>query len=298
MPLTNKRQAFFSRKEILAEIRDSLVAHQDGEIDWITFVGSGEPTLHTGIGWLIREVKNLSELPVAVITNGALFYLPEVRQALLAADAVMPSLDAGKTWLYRKINRPHPEISFERFVNGLVAFRDEYSGKLWVETMLVHGLNDFEIALNDIRNVLQRIHPDEVHINLPTRPPVETWVQPPDEKGLLRAVAILGEIARVVKPIEGTFDLSGDDSLVDAVIGIISRHPMREDELLSTLSYWSPDQVKSTLVELSKSGQVQIVERFGAQFWSAALSHFPNQRASRRTDTISSRTKKFASIKN
>jgi wyosine [tRNA(Phe)-imidazoG37] synthetase (radical SAM superfamily) len=298
MPLTNKRQAFFSRKEILAEIRDSLVAHQDGEIDWITFVGSGEPTLHTGIGWLIREVKNLSELPVAVITNGALFYLPEVRHALLAADAVMPSLDAGKTWLYRKINRPHPEISFERFVNGLVTFRDEYSGKLWVETMLVHGLNDLEIALNDIRNVLQRIRPDEVHINLPTRPPVETWVQPPDEKGLLRAVAILGEIARVVKPIEGTFDLSGDNSLVDAVIGIISRHPMREDELLSTLSYWSPDQVKSTLVELNKSGQVQIVKRFGVQFWSAASSHFPNQRVSQRTGTNSSRTKKFTSIKN
>ena len=252
-------------------------------IDWITFVGSGEPTLHAGIGWLIREVKNISDLPVAVITNGALLYLPEVRQALLAADAVLPSLDAGKTWLYRKINRPHPEISFERLLNGLVAFREEYYGKLWVETMLVHGLNDSEIALNDIATALKRIRPDEVHINLPTRPPVETWVQPPDEEGLLRAVAILGEIARVVHPIEGTFDLSGGDSLVDAVIGIITRHPMREDELLNTLAYWSSDQIKSTLAELQKSGLVQAIDRYGTRFWGAATSRFPDEKKSQTT---------------
>ena len=128
MPLTNERRAYFPRSDILAEVKDSLDAHPDNEIDWITFVGSGEPTLHTGIGWLIRKVKDISDLPVAVITNGALLYLPEVRQELLAADAVLPSLDAGKSWLYRKINRPHPEISFERLLNGLAAFRGEYSG--------------------------------------------------------------------------------------------------------------------------------------------------------------------------
>jgi wyosine [tRNA(Phe)-imidazoG37] synthetase (radical SAM superfamily) len=298
VPLTNKRREYFPHKEILAEVEDSLTAHQDGEIDWITFVGSGEPTLHTSIDWLIREAKNLSELPVAIITNGALLYLPEVRQALLAADAVLPSLDAGKTWLYQKINRPHPDFTFEHLLNGLVAFRNEYSGKLWVETMLVHGLNDTEIALNDMAAALQMIHPDEVHINLPTRPPVETWVQPPNEGSLLRAVAILGEIAHVVHPINGAFDLSGGDSLVDAVIGIITRHPMREDELMNTLAYWSPDQVKSTLAELEESGQAQVVERYNVRFWGAALSHFPNQSKSQRLAPNSSRTRKSESIEN
>lgn len=298
MPLTNERQEHFPRTDILAEVKDSLGAHQDGEIDWITFVGSGEPTLHTGIGWLIREVKNISDLPVAVITNGALLYLPEVRQELLAADAVLPSLDAGKTWLYRKINRPHPDISFERLLNSMVAFRGEYLGKLWVETMLVHGLNDSEIALNDIAAALQLIHPDEVHINLPTRPPVETWVQPPDEEGLLRAVAILGEIAHIVHPINGTFDLSGFDSLVDAVIGIITRHPMREDELLNTLGYWSPDQVNSTLTELEESGQAQVVERYGVRFWSAAFAHFPSESKSQHTVPDYSRKRRTESFEN
>ena len=283
MPLTNERRVYFPREDILAEVKDSLDAHHDSEIDWITFVGSGEPTLHNGLGWLIREVKNISDLPVAVITNGALLYLPEVRQELLAADAILPSVDAGKPWLYRKINRPHPEISFERLLDGLVAFREEYSGKLWVEVMLVQGLNDSEIALNDIAVALQMICPDEVHINLPTRPPVETWVQPPDEEGLFRARAILGEIAKVVQPVSGTFDLSGFDSLVDAVIGIITRHPMREDELLRTLEYWSPDKVKSTLAELHNSGLAQVVERYGTRFWSAAPARYPEREQSQRT---------------
>jgi wyosine [tRNA(Phe)-imidazoG37] synthetase (radical SAM superfamily) len=283
VPLINERREYFPRKEILAEVKDSLAAHQDGEIDWITFVGSGEPTLHTGIGWLIREVKELTQIPVAVITNGALLYLSEVRRELLAADAVLPSLDAGKPWLYRKINRPHSEITFDRLSYGLVDFREEYAGNLWVEVMLVRDLNDSEIALSDIATVLQKICPDEAHVNIPTRPPVETWVQPPNDEGLLRARAILGEIAKVVHPIDGTFDLSGFDSLVDAVIGIITRHPMREDVLLDTLTYWSPDAVKTTLADLKNSGHAQLVERHGIRFWSAALSNFPDHKKSQTT---------------
>ena len=292
MPLTNERRAYFPRSDILAEVKDSLDAHPDNEIDWITFVGSGEPTLHTGIGWLIRKVKDISDLPVAVITNGALLYLPEVRQELLAADAVLPSLDAGKSWLYRKINRPHPEISFERLLNGLAAFRGEYSGRLWVETMLVHGLNDSKIALNDIAIALQRIRPEEVHINLPIRPPVETWVQPPDDESLLRARAILGEIAKVVHPVSGTFDLSGFDSLAEAVIGIITRHPMREEDVIRTLECYSPADVSETLAQLLTSGQAQIIKRYSTRFWSATPAHFPNESKSQRTAPNYSRKRK------
>jgi wyosine [tRNA(Phe)-imidazoG37] synthetase (radical SAM superfamily) len=283
MPLTNERQEYIPKEDILSQVKESLAAHNKGEIDWITFVGSGEPTLHSGIGWLIREVKTISEIPIAVITNGALLYLSDVRQELLDADAVLPSLDAGEKSLYRKINRPHPDISFERLLDGLRVFREEYSAKLWVEVMLVHDLNDSEIALTDIATALRNIRPDEVHINLPTRPPVETWVQSPDEEGLLRARAILGDIANVVHPVSGTFDLSGFDSLVEAVIGIITRHPMREDELLRTLAYWSPDKVRSTLYELHNSNQAQVIERYGTRFWSAATSHFPDDKKSQAT---------------
>ena len=275
--LVNERKDYFPPQEILAEVRAALADHGAGKIDWITFVGSGEPTLHASIGWLIRQVKMLTDYPVAVITNGALLYLPEVREDLIAADAVLPTLDAGTAELYRQINRPHPEITFERLLNGLAAFREVYRGKLWLEVMLVHGLNDTEEALRDIAAVLGRIQPDEVHLNLPTRPPVETWVQPPDEEGLIRATAILGSIARVVHPAEGSFDLSGYDSLTEAVIGIITRHPMRQQELEQTLARWSSDQVSQTLTQLEAGGQAQVVERYGTRFWSAATSHYPDE---------------------
>ena len=277
VPLINERREYFPREEILAQVEETLSRHKPGEIDWVTFVGSGEPTLHIGLGWLIHQVKELTSLPVAVITNGSLLYLPEGRQALFEADAVMPSLDAGAADLYRQINRPHPEVTFKRLVDGLVTFSREYGGKLWIEVMLVQGLNDSEEALRDIAEVLHQITPDEVHINMPTRPPAETWVFPPDEAGLMRARAILGDIAKVVHPAEGTFDLGGSNTVVEAILGIITRHPMRQEELERTLAQWAPEQIGDVLTELEASGRAQVVERFGAQFWSADQSHYPDE---------------------
>jgi wyosine [tRNA(Phe)-imidazoG37] synthetase (radical SAM superfamily) len=282
-PLVNERKDYFPPQEILAEVREALADHAPGEIDWLTFVGSGEPTLHASVGWLVRQVKAQIDLPVAVITNGALLYLPEVREELAAADAVLPTLDAGTANLYRQINRPHPETTFERLLQGLIAFREVYQGKLWLEVMLVRGLNDTEKAMQDIAAALRRVQPDEVHINLPTRPPVETWVQPPDEEGLMRATAILGDIARVVHPAEGSFDLSGYDSVVEAIIAIITRHPMRQEELERTLARWRPGKVRQALADLEASDQAQAVDRYGIRFWSTAPAHFPDEAHSQAT---------------
>ena len=277
VPLIHERKEYYPSAEILAEVKAALASHQPGDIDWVTFVGSGEPTLHSGIGWLIREVKSLTDLPIAVITNGSLLYLPEVRRDLVWANVVMPSLDAGTAVLYRYLNRPHPEATFARLGDGLAAFRQEYNGKLWIEVMLVRGLNDTEAALQDIAAVLRRIRPDEVHINLPTRPPAETWVREPEEEGLMRARAILGDIATVVHPAEGSFDLSGCDTAVDAIISIITRHPMRQEELERTLARWTPGRVRKALADLAASGQAQVVERYGTRFWSAAPSRYPDE---------------------
>ena len=123
-PLINERKNYYPPDEIAAEVREALQAHQPGEIDWVTFVGSGEPLLHASTGWLIREVKHITDLPVAVITNGTLLYLPEVREELIVADAVLPTIDAGTEELYRRINRPHPQFTFNRLVEGLIAFRN------------------------------------------------------------------------------------------------------------------------------------------------------------------------------
>ncbi len=274
VPLVGERREYIPAEAILEEVRQVLARHGPQEIDWITFVGSGETTLHSRLGWLIRQVKALSPLPVAVITNGSLLWRPEVREELAAADAVLPTVDAGNAHLYRRINRPWPEPDFETFIAGLVAFRQMYRGRLWVEVMLVRGLNDGEEALREIAAVLERIQPDAVHINLPTRPPAEPWVQPPDPEGLMRATAILGARAQVVHPAEGAFDLSAYQDVVAAILAVLARHPMREQELLQTLRRWAAEEARAALHALESSGQVQVVERYGQRFWTLATARY------------------------
>ena len=283
-PLINERKAYFPREDILAEVWAALAEHDSGEIDWITFVGSGEPTLHSDMGWLIRQVKQLADIPVAVIINGSLLYLPQVRAELAAADAVLPTLDAGNPELYRKINRPWPELIYETLVEGLRAFRAEYRGRLWIEVMLVQGLNDSEAALRELAAALRSIKPDQVHLLLPERPPAEVWVRPADEEGVMRATAILGEIAEVLHPKEGAFDLSGFQNPLDGVVAIITRHPMREDQIRRALARYMPSAaIDQALAELLASGQAQVVERYGVRFWSAAPAHYPAPAQSQRT---------------
>lgn len=285
-PMTNQRCDYFPPDEIVAQIKAALESHRRGEIDWVTFTGSGEPTLHASLGWMIRQVKALTDIPVAVLTNGSLLYLLDVRDELLAADAVLPSLDAGTESLYRTINRPWAELTYDRLVDGLIAFRHAYTGKLWIEVMLLKGLNDSEEALTDIAAILRRIGPDEVHVNLPIRPPAELWVEPSDEEGLMRATAILGEVAHIIHPVEGTFDLSGYESVVEALVGVITRHPMREEELIRTLDRWTPDQVAEALAELDASGRVKVVVRYDQRFWSSVGARYADEAHSKHPEQL------------
>ena len=274
MPYRTERRHNFKVSKILLEVEKALDAHQPGEIDWITFVGSGETTLHDGLGEMIRGVKALTDIPVAVITNGSLLYIPEMRDELRAADAVLPSFDAGNAALYRQINRPHVSLTFDRLTSGLIAFRKEYDKNLWLEVMLVRGLNDTDEALKEIAHWIEKINPDEVHIVQPTRPAAEIWVKPPDEDGLMRAKTILGNAAKIIMPAIGSFELSDDTDLVEAIIGIISRHPMRESELADSLSDWSVKNVNKALEILQESGRAQIVIRDGIRFWGAAEAYY------------------------
>ncbi|TRZ48299.1 radical SAM protein [bacterium] len=277
VPLTSERGEYFPQGDILAEVEQELAAHQTGEIDWVTFVGSGEPTLHSGIGWLIRQVKALTSLSVAVITNGSLLYLPEVRVELSTADAVLPTLDAGNAWLYRQINRPAPRFTFDRLVEGLYLFRQTYSGKLWIELMLIKGMNDTEEALQELALILNHIQPDQVHITLPVRPPAEVWVRPSDESGLQRAEEILGKVVPISTPAASEARAVRVGDLAETVLSVVTRHPMREEELLILLSRWSADEVHAALDDLAGRREVQAVERDGRSFWSAAAAHYPTK---------------------
>ncbi|MBW7884817.1 MAG: radical SAM protein [Caldilineaceae bacterium] len=276
MPLTNQRQEYVPREAILQEIAAALAHHGPGEIDFISFVGSGEPTLHSGLGWLIRAVKDTTEIPVAVITNGALLYRPEVRGDLLPANVVMPTVSAGSPAIYKRIHRPHPDTTFDRLIDGLCHFRNEYSGQLWIEVMLMRDLNDTELALRDLASVLERIAPDQVHIVVPERPPAEPWVKPPDEEGLLRAAALLGPIARVVHPYVDAVDVFGYATAEEAVLSIVTRHPMSLRQLEQVLARWPAEQILAAVATLRRSDQLHVVDRLGTRFYTAAPSFFPN----------------------
>ncbi len=273
-PLCNKRLEYIPTDQILSQVESVLESHHPEEIDWVTFVGSGEPTLHSGIGHLIEEVKKMTQIPVAVITNGSLLFLQSVRDSLLPADAILPSVDAGIPELYKKINRPHPDISFEDYVEGLSIFREEYSGQFWLEVMLVKDLNDTQEALKRIAKVIEKIKPEKVHLGLPIRPPAEQWVRPSDEEGIMRAMTILGEVSVIASPLEGKFDLSGDENIVDAIIAIITRHPMSEDQLIRTLNHYPKTQQDKILGALKTSKHARIVERYGKKFWCCGSSVF------------------------
>ena len=279
--VVNRRKEWVPESVILQQVEGAVERHAPGEIDWITFVGSGEPTLHSGLGRLIRGVKQMTSIPVAVITNGALLYLPEVREELGAADAVLPSLDAGSDRLYHLINRPHSELTFERQIEGLIAFRERYVGRLWLEIMLLEGVNDSEEALQDLAHAVSLIKPDAIHLDVPSRPPAESWVHPAPEEGLMRASAILGDAAQVVHPIEGSFDLGGYDNVVDAVIGIITRHPMRADQLERSLARWTPGQVREALAQLEADGRARVIERYGVRFWSTVGARYVERKRGR-----------------
>lgn len=263
-----ERCEFYPPEEILKEILDALQAGT--HIDWITFVGSGETLLYKDIGYLIEEVKKMTAIPVAVITNGSLFHLEEVRRELLHADAVLPSLNAGSEELYERIDRPASGFTFKQHLDGLIQFRQEYKGKLWVEVMLLNGLNDSDEALNELAAAMKLVAPDMVHLVLPTRPAPEQQVVLPDNERIDRAVVILSTAAPVLHPAKGSMDLSSATDLLEAVTAIVFRHPVQEKELSAALLVrFSGDHERAdqTMKELFCSGRFGTKEQAGEIYW-------------------------------
>ena len=222
--------------------------------DIITLAGSGEPTLNLGLGRIIREIKAMSQTPVAVLTNGALLYLPEVRRELAAADVVLPSLDAAREETYRAINRPLPELSLESLLEGLTAFRREYRGRLWLEVMLLKGLNDTEAELALLRRALAEIAPDQIQLNTAVRPGVEATAAPLDAGEMEAAAVFLGGPVEVIASFdrEDIVGISGQD---EDFVDMLSRRPMTAPDLAKALGL-PLVQVVARLKRLQDSGRI------------------------------------------
>jgi len=283
--MIDQRRDFFPPEEILNEITEVLEPETErghNELDFVTFIGEGEPTLCKSLGWLIRQTKEIADRPIAVDTNGSLLYRADVRNDLLQADVVMPSLDAGTAETFRKINRPFRGIAFETVAEGMERFRREYDGEIWVEVMLVKGLNDSEEELEALKGRLTQIAPDRVYINVPIRPPAEPWAVPPDHEAIALAHAILSDVNVVDITAEeaGEFSIEGFTNPEDAILAIIRRHPMREEQVIETLKKLPIEKkalpkeyemevrgVHDSLMMLEKSGKIKKIKYREKVFW-------------------------------
>jgi wyosine [tRNA(Phe)-imidazoG37] synthetase (radical SAM superfamily) len=260
---TVARREYVSTAEILAELRDKLDEHVP--IDIITLSGSGEPTLHSEIGTIIREIKKMTPIPVAVLTNGNLLYDPQVRQEILQADMVLPSLDAGDEETYRRINRPCAEATFERLIEGLKAFRHEYLGRIRLEVFFVAGINDTPEHARKIRVLIDQIKPDRIDVNSVARPPAEESAVAVDYEKLRQLAEILGTKAEVVAS-RKVQDISSRQVTADDILALLRRRGCTADELTRGLSA-DRQQIEQLLRDLLQRGLIRREARPGGNYY-------------------------------
>ncbi len=158
---------YYSVDEIIYELKEALLNNKN--IDYITFTGSGEPTLYKDLKKLIYEIKQITDIPVCVITNGSLLYKQEMRSNLLLADLIIPSLDAGNEDTFKLIDNPNKEIDFDKMVEGLAEFKKVFKGEYWLEIFLLKDINDNEMELDDIIKIVRKIKPDRIQLITATR---------------------------------------------------------------------------------------------------------------------------------
>lgn len=233
---TTERKEYVSFKKIIAELKHYFNNFSDPE--YITFSGSGEPTLNNRIGDLIQFIKQYKPgLPVAVLTNGTLFYDKEVRHSLKDADLVLPSLDAATGNIFDKINRPHKSLTIDKCIEGLIAFRNEFSGKIWLEVFILPGYNDGEQELKKIKDAVVKIDPDTVQLNTLDRPGTASDLRRATGSELKRVIDLWcldnAEITAAKTDRKNILSYRNDHEA--AILETISRRPCTEDDLASVL---------------------------------------------------------------
>ncbi len=238
---------------IIQELKDHL-SHPKMELDFITLAGSGEPTLNLGLSRIIKAAKKMTDTPVAVLTNGALLYLGEVREALTAATLVLPSLDAAREETFRLINRPLPDFSLEQLLTGLEAFRQEFAGQIWLEIMVLKGLNDGEADLTALRQAIRKIAPDKVQLNTAVRPVVEDYAQPLTAGEMAEVATFLGEGVEVIAAFNRD-QVAQANSSDAAFLEVLARRPMTAQDLAQALGLPLP-LVQKRLHHLCESGRI------------------------------------------
>ena len=263
---TLQRREYVPTKAVLTELSHRLA--EGLEADFITISGSGEPTLNSQLGEIVAGIKNLTEIPVAILTNGTLLYDKDVRADCAKADVVLPSLDAGDEKTFRKINRPHADISIEKMISGLSSFRDEFAGRIWLEVFLVEAVNTDAAAIAKISEAIKRIRPDKIHLNTAVRPTAEQTVKRVDSKKLNAIAAQLGQRCEVVADFTPQRCAEHIVSKAQDVLSVLKRRPCSLTDVCSGLGI-SRNEALKYITHFRQQGLVHSEQKGDVTFFKA-----------------------------
>ena len=263
---TIERKEYVPIKSVLAELKDGLA--EGIQADFITISGSGEPTLNSQLGKLIDGIKKITSIPVAILTNGTLLYMQDVRADCAKADVVLPSLDAGDEEGFQKVNRPHKDISIKKLVDGLCTFRKEFSGQIWLEVFLVEGYNTGPEQIAKIKAAIERIQPDKVQLNTAVRPTAEPGVKRLEAEKLQAVAAQLGEKCEVVADFSQAHESKHVKIRAEYVLSMLKRRPCSLDDVCAGLGISSDEAVKF-IDYFQQQGVIYSEEKDGIVFFRA-----------------------------
>jgi wyosine [tRNA(Phe)-imidazoG37] synthetase (radical SAM superfamily) len=265
--LTGERSTFFPVEEILADVERRLSMWPPPDV--ITVAGSGEPTLYAGLGALINGMKRITDIPVALLTNGALFHRADVRAEAARADIVLPSLDAGDEATFQLVNQPVPELTLEQVVDGLATFRRGYFGEIRLEVMIVAGITDTPEAVRAIASQARRIAPDRIQLNTPVRPTFDERAAPVPPRRLAELARSFTPRTEVIADWAERPDRAVSPTAeCGEVVALLRRRPCTVADIGAGLGL-HPNQVVKTLAALEDGGEVHRVLRDGRVFWYA-----------------------------
>jgi len=273
---TLQRRDYVPVEAVLAELKDKLAAGL--EADFLTIGGSGEPTLHSRLGELIEGIKKITDIPVAILTNGTLLYKKDVRADCAKADVVLPSLDAGDEQTYRRINRPHSGLSIEKLISGLCVFRKEFLGQIWLEVFLIDGFNTDNQQIAKIKEAIDRIRPDKVQLNTAVRPTAEPVIKALDAEKLQAIAGQLGENCEVIadfsppslcfaKRSSGGGNIEGR---AEDVLSMLKRRPCSLSDISSALGI-SRDEALKYITHFQQQGVIDSRQKDGVVFFSKRI---------------------------
>ncbi len=249
------REPYIKPQEIIIEL-ESVLSIKSIKPDYITLSGSGEPTLNRNIGEIIHAIKSYTSIPLAVLTNGSLLFIEEVRNDLLEADVVLPSLDAISNATFQCLNRPHQSLKIEEIISGLIQFRKQYRHQLWLEVVFCRGINDDKREIERLKGIIERIGPDRVQLNTPVRPPAEEFAYPLTSTQLERIRKNLGEKAEIISEFAQPMGEELNSVKDTDIFNLIKRRPCTIEDISRALGL-RIDEVVKRLDHLRKRGGIR-----------------------------------------